>query len=62
MSTTRKRENIQDQRVLSLSHHVQRVITYQLNAQYPPIYTLSPALLAKLAEMNEPADELKIAS
>ena len=39
--------------VLSLRHHVQRTITYKLSALYPPIVELSPALRAKLAEMDE---------
>jgi hypothetical protein len=53
MTTIRTTEQVQDQMVLSLRHHVQRTITYQLSALYPPIEELSPALRAKLAEMDE---------
>jgi hypothetical protein len=54
MTTIRTTGEVEDQMVLSLRHHVQRTITYQLNALYPPIDELSPALRAKLAEMDEP--------
>jgi hypothetical protein len=53
MTTIRTTEEVQDQMVLSIRHHVQRTITYQLSALYPPIEELSPALRAKLAEMDE---------
>jgi hypothetical protein len=53
MTIVRTNEEVEDQMVLSLRHHVQRTITYQLNAVYPPIEELSPALRAKLAEMDE---------
>ena len=52
MTTARTTEKITDQLVLSLRHHIQRTITYQLSALYPPIVELSPALRAKLAEME----------
>jgi hypothetical protein len=53
MTTVRTTEEVEDQMVLSLRHHIQRTITYQLSALYPPIVELSPALRAKLAEMDE---------
>ena len=53
MTTVRTTEEVTDQLVLSLRHHIQRTITYQLSALYPPIEELSPALRAKLAEMDE---------
>jgi hypothetical protein len=53
MTTVQTSEEVQDQRVLSMHHHIQRVITYQLRALYPPIEELSPALRAKLAEMDD---------
>jgi hypothetical protein len=53
MTTVRTTEEVEDQMVLSLRHHVQRTITYKLSALYPPIVELSPALRAKLAEMDE---------
>jgi hypothetical protein len=53
MTTVRTTEEVTDQLVLSLRHHIQRTITYQLSAFYPPIEELSPALRGKLAEMDE---------
>ena len=53
MTTVRSTEEVADQLVLSMRHHIQRTITYQLSALYPPIEELSPALRAKLAEMDE---------
>ena len=53
MTTVRTAQEVEDQMVLSLRHHIQRTITYQLSALYPPIEDLSPALRAKLAEMDE---------
>jgi hypothetical protein len=52
MTTVRTTEEVEDQMVLSLRHHIQRTITYQLSALYPPIEELSPALRAKLVEMD----------
>ena len=59
MTTARTTEKITDQLVLSLRHHIQRTITYQLSALYPPIEELSPALRAKLAEMETEQTEAR---
>ena len=53
MTTVRTTEEVEDQMVLSLRHHVQQTITYKLSALYPPIVELSPAPRAKLAEIDE---------
>jgi len=58
MSETSNRHNQEDQRVFALHHHVQRTITHQLRALYPPMHDLSPKVLAKLAKLSDPPKEL----